>query len=99
MAATLEDLTIEDAGGMGPEVKELSKASLSKGGAWATMIFRYQEKDEKTGEFGPVKYTVRRYQKRAGEYKQRSKFNISNVAQAQKVVEVLNGWLEEDAAE
>ncbi|WP_247870094.1 hypothetical protein [Methylophaga sp. SB9B] len=61
-------------------------------GAWATVMFRYQDLDRKTGEFGPDKYTIRRYQKRNGEYGQRSKFNISSRDQAQQIIEALTQW-------
>jgi hypothetical protein len=46
--------------------------------------------------YGPDKYTIRRYQKRGGEYRQQSKFNISSRAQAQALVEALQGWLTDD---
>ena len=75
-------------------VKELDKVILTKG-AWATLMFRYQDLDHKTGEFGPDKYTIRRYQKRNGEYSQRSKFNISSKDQAKSVIDALTKWTNE----
>jgi hypothetical protein len=75
-------------------VKELDKIVLTKG-AWATLIFRYQDLDRKTGEFGADKYTIRRYQKRNGEYSQRSKFNISSKDQATKIMAALSKWIDE----
>jgi hypothetical protein len=44
-------------------------------------------------EYGPDKYTIRRYQKRNGEYQQKSKFNISSKDQAEKVIEALQDWI------
>ncbi|MDR1830288.1 MAG: hypothetical protein LBQ76_05895 [Candidatus Fibromonas sp.] len=73
-------------------VKELAKEFLSKG-AWSTIAFLYQERD-KSGDFGEVKVTLRRYQKIAGVYKQRSKFNVSSKAQAEQIIEVLKKWYE-----
>ncbi len=94
MAETIDELTIsytED----GVEVtKELDKVVLSKG-AWSTIIFRYQDWDRTKEEYGPDKYTIRRYQKRSGEYQQKSKFNISSRDQAMKIIEALQGWTEE----
>ena len=58
-------------------------------------MYMYQDLDKKTEEFGPVKYSIRRYQKRNGEYSQRSKFNISNKAQALQIIEALNAWTAE----
>ena len=75
-------------------VKELDKVVLTKG-AWATLMYRYQDLDRKTGDFGPEKYTIRRYQKRNGEYSQRSKFNISSKDQAKSIIETLTKWTSE----
>ena len=74
-------------------VKEIDKEILSKG-AWTTILFRYQDFDKTTQEYGPDKFTIRRYQKRNGQYQTKSKFNISSAAQAQKIVETLAKWLE-----
>ena len=74
MSETVDELTVTYQEGDVTTVKELDKVVLTKG-AWATVMFRYQDLDRKTGEFGPDKYTIRRYQKRNGEYGQRSKFN------------------------
>ncbi|EMR12337.1 hypothetical protein MPL1_10913 [Methylophaga lonarensis MPL] len=94
MSESVDELTVEYHEGDVMTVKELDKVILSKG-AWATVMFRYQDLDRKTGEFGPDKYTIRRYQKRNGEYSQRSKFNISSRDQANQIVTALNQWLED----
>lgn len=73
-------------------VKELDKEILSKG-AWTTILFRYQDLDRRTGEYGPDKYTIRRYQKQKGQFLPKSKFNISSKAQAQKIVDTLTQWI------
>ena len=73
-------------------VKELAKEYLSKG-AWSTIAFLYQEKD-KEGNFGETKVTFRRYQKTGGVLKQRSKFNVTNKAQAEQIIGVLKKWYE-----
>lgn len=92
MAEKIEDLTIDYEEGGVQLVKELDKIVLSRG-AWATILFRYQEWDARSGDFGPEKYTIRRYQKRYGEFKQKSKFNISSKDQAVKLVEALQKWI------
>ncbi len=79
-------------------VKETDKVILSKG-AWATIIFRYQQLDRKTNEYGKEQYSIRRYQKRSGEFNQKSKFNISSQDQAKKIIDALQKWLDESEAE
>ena len=76
-------------------VKELDKEILSKG-AWTTIIFRYQDMNRTTGEYGPEKYTIRRYQKQKGQYLPKSKFNISSKIQAQKIIDTLSRWVPEE---
>lgn len=94
MSTTAEEISIEYEESGQILVKEVDKVILSKG-AWTTILFRYQELDQETGEYGPDKYAIRRYQKVAGEYRQKSKFNISSPDQAKKIVDALSGWLAE----
>jgi len=72
-------------------VKELDREVLSKG-AWTTILFRYQTWDKSKEEFSKDMYSIRRYQKRQGEYLPKSKFNISSVEQAKKIIETLQRW-------
>jgi hypothetical protein len=72
-------------------VKELDKEVLTKGG-WTTIMFKYQDLDKATNSFKATKISIRRYQKVSGEFKQKSKFNISSIAQAKKVLDVLTKW-------
>jgi hypothetical protein len=95
MAETVDDLTVSYSEGGIEVVQELDKAILSKGG-WATVLFRYREWDRAKEAYGPDKYTIRRYQKRGGEFRQQSKFNISSRAQAQALIAALEKWLDED---
>ncbi len=93
-ASTVDDLTVTYKEDDVETVKELDKAVLSKG-AWSTIIFRFQNLDRKSGEYGPDKYTIRRYQKRNNEYMLKSKFNISSADQASKIIDVLSKWIKE----
>ena len=95
MAETIDDLTVTYMEDGIEVVKELDRVVLSKG-AWSTLIFRYQEWDQKADAYGADKFTIRRYQKRNGEYRQKSKFNISSVAQAEKIIEALQSWISQD---
>lgn len=94
MAADVNELGITYTEDGVDVVKELDKVILSKG-AWATVIFRYQDWDRSKEVYGPDKYTIRRYQKRSGEYMQKSKFNISSKDQAQKIIAALQQWTDE----
>ena len=92
MTEKAEDLTVNYSEGDQQIVEELDKQILSKG-SWTTILFRYREWDSKKEAFGDDKYTIRRYQKRAGEYRQQSKFNISSRDQARQIIETLERWL------
>lgn len=93
MSETIDDLTIAYSENGTETTKELDKQVLSKG-AWTTIMFKYQEWDNAKSEYGPIKYSIRRYQKRNNQYWQKSKFNISSNDQAQKIVDILSNWLE-----
>jgi len=93
-ASSVDELTVTYKEDGVETVKELDKVILSKG-AWSTIIFRFQNLDRKTNEYGPDKYTIRRYQKRNDEYMLKSKFNISSADQAQKIIGVLEEWIKE----
>lgn len=94
MAATIDELDVDYEEGGQLLSKTLDKKVLSKG-AWSTIIFKYQDWDRKKEDFGAPKFTIRRYQKRNGEYMHRSKFNISSIDQAKGIVEALQGWIDE----
>ena len=92
MASNVDELTINYEEDDVLIVKELDKEVLTKG-AWATVMFRYQQWDRAKKIYGDDKYTIRRYQKRSGEYIPKSKFNISSKDQAGKIIDALQGWI------
>jgi hypothetical protein len=94
MAATPEELTISYSEGEEEIVKELDKVILTRG-AWTTLLFRYQEWNRAKQVYGAEKYSIRRYQKRNGEYLPKSKFNISSKDQAKAIIEALSSWTNE----
>ena len=94
MASNVDELTISYTEDGTEVVKELDKAVLSKG-AWSTIIYRYQDWNRSKEEYGPDKYTIRRYQKRNGEYMPKSKFNISSKDQAKNIIAALEKWIAE----
>ena len=93
MATSIEELSLnyEEDGII--LVKELDREVLSKG-AWTTIIFRYQNWDKGKEEYSKDMFSIRRYQKRQGEYIPKSKFNISSLEQAKKIIETLQRWTE-----
>lgn len=92
MSETVDDLSVSYFEDGVETVKQLDKVVLTKG-AWATLMFRYQEWDQRNQKYSADKYTIRRYQKKNGEYKQRSKFNISSIDQAEKIIAALQQWI------
>ncbi len=95
MAETIDELTVSYREGDLETVQELDKVVLSKG-AWTTILFRYRDWDRAKETYGPEKYSIRRYQKRNGQYQQQSKFTISSRAQAQTLIAALQKWVEAD---
>ena len=87
MSAEVEELTVEYTDEESGEVviKELDKQVLSKG-TWPTVMFFYQDRDPKTGEFSEPKVSLRRYRKMQGMFK------ITGKAQAEAIINVLKKW-------
>jgi hypothetical protein len=73
-------------------VNELDKVILSRG-AWATVLFRYQQWEAAKNAYSSDRFTIRRYRKVKGSYMQQSKFNISSADQAKKIVDALSQWI------
>jgi hypothetical protein len=94
MSANVEDLTVNYEEDGVVLVKEVDKVILSKG-AWTTILFRYQNLNKSTGKFGDDMYSIRRYQKRQGNYIPKSKFNISSAKQAGTIASALQNWIKD----
>ncbi len=95
MSADIDELTVnyEDDGQL--LCKELDKRVLTRG-AWATVLYKYCDWDRKKEDYGPVRYTIRRYRKINNAYRQQSKFNISSKDQARKIIDILSSWVDDD---
>lgn len=99
MADKVEDLTVNFSDEEGTLLcKELDKIVLTKG-TWSTILFMHQDFDKAKGVFKAPKFSIRRYQKRNGEYRQQSKFVFSSAAQAKQVSEILIKWADAHASE
>ena len=97
MAETLDELTYdyEDEGVL--VRKQLDKVVLTKG-AWATLMFLYQELDKASGKFRAPKMAIVRFKKFHGSYRKQSSFNVSSEKQARQITEVFEGWYPKMAA-
>jgi len=76
MAENINEITIDYEENGIKVVKELDKEVLSKG-AWTTIIFKYQDWNRTAEEYGPEKFTIRRYRKMNGTYKPQSNRKIA----------------------
>jgi hypothetical protein len=93
MAQRVEDLTINYEEDGVVVVKELDKVVLSKG-SWSTILYKYQQWEKNKNDYGPERYSIRRYRKIDDEYRQQAKFNISSKDQAQKLINALQTWID-----
>lgn len=91
MAETIDELTIHYEEDGKVLRREVAKEVLSKG-AWTTIMYLYQDLNRKTGEYGPQKISIRRYQKRDGTFLQRSKFDVSSPTQAHTICRKIQDW-------
>lgn len=93
MAENIDEITInyEEDGLL--VVEELDRVVLSRG-AWTTILFLFRERERQTGEFGPPKAGLRRYQKFRGEFRKRDAINLSPKSAA-LLLETLPRWFEE----
>jgi hypothetical protein len=85
-----DDLTIQYEEEGQVVVEELDKVLLQKG-TWATVLFLYRQMDPKTGEMGPPRAGLRRYQKVHGQYRKRDAINLSEKS-APILLETLKKW-------
>jgi len=95
MAETIDEISIEWKDDNGQQLVKQVKKEVLTSGAWSTIMFMYQDLDKKTGQFGPRKIRVARYQKRGGKFIPQSKFNISSAKQAKRIIEIIQDWFPE----
>jgi hypothetical protein len=97
MAENIDDITVEYTEEDKLLVKQLEKHILTRG-SWTTIMFKIQEMDKNTSEYGAPKVTIRRYQKRGGVFRQQSKFNISSPKQGLEISKKLVDWFSAEQA-
>jgi hypothetical protein len=93
MAENVSEITVEYEEEGETLVEELDKVVLNKG-VWTSILFRYKERDRKTGQFGPAKATIKRYQKHQGVYKKRDSVNLT-LETAKTLITNLQNWIDE----
>jgi hypothetical protein len=71
--------------------KQLDRVVLTRG-AWATVMFLYQDLDRATGAFRAPRAAIVRFQKWRGGYRKHASFNLSSAEQALELVDVLGRW-------
>ena len=98
MAETIDEITVDWTDEAGQQIVRQTKKEILTRGAWTTIVFMYQELDKKTGQFGPSKLRIGRYQKRGGKFIPQSKFNISSAGQAKQIMDIIAAWLPEMGA-
>jgi hypothetical protein len=92
MAQTVEELSFNYEDDQGQLVrKQVDKRVLSKG-AWATVMFKYQELDRQSGDYRAPKIAIVRFKKSNGVYRKQSSFNISSERQARQIVDTIEEW-------
>ena len=71
--------------------KQLDRVVIARG-AWATVMFLYEELDRATGAFRAPKMAIVRFKKWNGVYRKQSAFNLSGEAQARELTQVFERW-------
>lgn len=92
MSSDVEELTIQYEENGEVKVEELEKVVIQKG-VWATVLFRYRDRNNKTGEWNPPKAALRRFRKMGGFYRKQDSVNISERS-APLLVAKLSEWFE-----
>ena len=75
--------------------RQIDRVVVSRG-AWATVMFLYEELDptSKTGTFRAAKIAVVRFRKLRGAYRRHSAFSLASVTEARELTAVFERWFE-----
>ena len=93
-AEDIDDITVEYEEEGILVVKQESKEIIARG-TWPVLAFVYREWNVAANDYGPPKFTLRKFRKQAGTYRMESKLNIGNAVQARAISEVLKRWTDE----
>lgn len=90
----IDDISIEYEENGELVIKQEAKAVVAHG-TWPLILFLYRERDPKTGEFGPLKVSVRKFRKQHGTYRLEGKVNIGSLEQACRIASLIIEWARE----
>jgi hypothetical protein len=90
VASDIDEITVQYEEDGEVLVEELEKVILGRG-LWTTIMFRYRERDRKTGDWTAPKATIRRYKKVSGYFRKQDTVNVSE-KNAPTVVATLKEW-------
>jgi len=93
-AEDIDDITVEYEEDGVLVVKQEAKEIIARG-TWPVLAFRYREWNAAANDYGPAKFTLRKFRKQNGTYRMESKFNIGSPVQAQAISVVLARWADE----
>lgn len=93
-AEEIDDITIEFEEDGVQVVRQEAREVVARG-TWPVLMFAYRERDPKTGEFGGLKFSLRKFRKTRGVYRMEAKFNIGNPDQARSIAGILGRWASE----
>jgi hypothetical protein len=71
--------------------KQRDRVVLARG-AWATVMFLFEELDRGTGAYGAPKIAIVRFQKWRGGWRKHAAFTLANAAQAGELADALARW-------
>jgi hypothetical protein len=93
MVETLDELSydVEEDGVL--VRRQIDRVVVARG-AWATLMFLYEELDRATGSFRAPKIAVARFKKFRGAYRRHSVFTLASVAEARALTDVFERWFE-----
>lgn len=94
-AEEIDDITVEYEEDGVVVVKEEGREIISRS-SWPVVLFRYREYNKTSEDYGPMKYSLRKFRKRNGVYKMESKFNIGSARQAADIAKTLAEWAAQD---
>jgi hypothetical protein len=93
-AEDIDDITVEYEEDGVMVVKQEQKEIIARG-TWPVLAFVYREWNPTANDYGPPKFTLRKFRKQSGTYRMESKLNIGNTVQARAISEVLKRWTDE----
>ncbi len=71
--------------------RQIDRVILAEG-AWATVLFLYQDRDRGSGAFLPPRAAIVRFRKLNGAYRRQSSLPLATADDARRLITVLESW-------